>query len=158
MKAPLGSVIGCFTLRCTVTKFLSRTTSSQRCYQHLRASGGFRRATSRRKLSRRYISLNGSSRVLRPFDIGPRSCIGQTLTLNEIRIVLILAARSFTIEPAYDEWDRIQNQHVGAWSKVSRFIWGANLDTVDGEKAYQTEKAGTHPSDGYPCRVSLANA
>jgi hypothetical protein len=29
------------------------------------------------------------------------------------------------------------------------------VKTVHGDMAYQTEKAGTHPADGYPYRISL---
>ncbi|KAF2661117.1 cytochrome P450 [Lophiostoma macrostomum CBS 122681] len=73
--------------------------------------------------------------AFRPFDIGPRCCIGQELSLIEIRIVLIMTARTFGFRAAYDEYDRI--------------------DTVRGDRVFQTEKAGTHPSDGYPCRVDM---
>ncbi len=93
----------------------------------------------------------------RPFEQGPRNCIGQTLVLNELRVVLIMTARRFVITPAYDEWDVAQLRHRGA---VQRFMqWlsgeGKRLKTALGERAYQTSKAGGHPADGYPCRVEL---
>ncbi|EPE37167.1 Cytochrome P450 [Glarea lozoyensis ATCC 20868] len=91
----------------------------------------------------------------RPFDIGPRACIGQALTLNEMRIVLIMTARKFNITPAYEEWDEIQHRAIGWWARIRSGIWGKDINTVNGDRAYQTEKAGTHPSDGYPCRVEL---
>ncbi|KAF2764349.1 cytochrome P450 [Teratosphaeria nubilosa] len=37
----------------------------------------------------------------RPFEQGPRNCIGQELAMIEARIVLALAARSFEVQPAY---------------------------------------------------------
>ncbi|KAH8656052.1 putative cytochrome P450 [Tricladium varicosporioides] len=99
----------------------------------------------------------------RPFDIGPRICIGQTLTLNEIRIVMIMTTRIFAIKPAYEEWDRcFENMPwrletpLTAWTRMRKFWGSKGINRVDGDRAYQTEKAGTHPSDGYPCRVSLA--
>jgi cytochrome P450 len=95
--------------------------------------------------------------AFRPFDIGPRSCIGQTLTLNEIRIVLILAVRKFSIKPAYEEWDDIQTEREASWSKIASRLLGEKLNKVRGDRAYQTEKAGTHPSDGYPCIVSYTD-
>lgn len=95
--------------------------------------------------------------AFRPFDVGPRSCIGQTLTLNEIRIVMILAVRRFTIQPAYEEWDKMQAESEGAWTKIASRFLGEELNKVKGDRAYQTEKAGTHPSDGYPCLVSFAD-
>lgn len=43
-----------------------------------------------------------------PFDLGPRSCIRQSLTLIEMRIVLVMTVRTFVVEPACEEWDEIQ--------------------------------------------------
>lgn len=78
----------------------------------------------------------------RPFELGPRHCIGQQLALLELKIVLVMAARKFNVSPAYDEWDRL-NPSSGP-------------KTVDGERAYQVVRGGAHASDGFPCRVSLA--
>ncbi|KAF2675842.1 cytochrome P450 [Lentithecium fluviatile CBS 122367] len=39
----------------------------------------------------------------RPFDIGPRRCIGQELSLTEIRTVLIMTARVYDFNPEYEE-------------------------------------------------------
>ncbi|KAL4900590.1 hypothetical protein BDW74DRAFT_188205 [Aspergillus multicolor] len=93
----------------------------------------------------------------RPFEQGPRNCIGQTLVYNEMRIVLVMTARTFEINPAYEEWDAMQTANEGLSSKFARSVGldGNQIKTVHGERAYQTEKAGTHPADGYPCRVSL---
>lgn len=93
----------------------------------------------------------------RPFDVGSRTCIGQPLSMNEIKIVMILAARSFDVIPAYQEWDRLQAQNRNLWQKMGKWIRGKEVDTVHGDRAYQSEKAGTHPADGYPCRVALAH-
>ena len=51
------------------------------------------------------------------FHIGSRTCIGQPLTLNEINIVLVLAARRFNVKPAYEEWDQLRVRKRGAWEK-----------------------------------------
>ncbi|PWY92219.1 cytochrome P450 [Aspergillus heteromorphus CBS 117.55] len=95
----------------------------------------------------------------RPFEQGPRNCIGQTLVYNEMRVVLVMTARRFEIRPAYDEWDAMNPQTDGFVARLARSagLRGGNpgLKTVDGERAYQTEKAGTHPADGYPCRATL---
>ncbi|KAJ5938110.1 hypothetical protein N7454_004452 [Penicillium verhagenii] len=93
----------------------------------------------------------------RPFEQGPRNCIGQTLVYNEMRTVLVMTAREFDISPAYDEWDAMNLQNQSSIAKLSRWV-GLTKETpktVHGERAYQTEKAGTHPADGYPCRVTL---
>ncbi|TDZ21297.1 Cytochrome P450 monooxygenase aflN [Colletotrichum orbiculare MAFF 240422] len=79
----------------------------------------------------------------RPFEWGPRSCIGQTLAMVELRVALVMTAREFNIKPAYDEWDRI---HPRRGNK-----------TVNGDRAYQTVKGGggAHPADGFPVTVEL---
>jgi hypothetical protein len=69
--------------------------------------------------------------------------------------VLILAARKITIKPAYEEWDKIQTKSKGRWTKIASRFLGEEMNEVRGDRAYQTEKAGTHPSDGYPCLVSF---
>ncbi|KAJ5266769.1 hypothetical protein N7478_009577 [Penicillium angulare] len=95
----------------------------------------------------------------RPFEQGPRNCIGQTLVYNEMRLVLVMTLRTFKIEPAYDEWDVIQRQKEGSLTKWGRWagVVKDEIKTVHGERAYQTEEAGGHPADGYPCRISLAS-
>ncbi|KAL4868776.1 hypothetical protein BDV12DRAFT_185662 [Aspergillus spectabilis] len=94
----------------------------------------------------------------RPFEQGPRNCIGQPLVYNEMRIVLVMSARIFDITPAYNEWDAMKLANEGLLSRFTRWagLSGKQANTVNGERAYQTEKAGTHPADGYPCQVALA--
>jgi cytochrome P450 len=79
----------------------------------------------------------------RPFEFGPRSCLGQTLAMTELRTVLALTAREFVISPAYEEWDRMHGNR--------------QIKTALGIRAYQVEGGGggAHPSDRYPCIVSL---
>ncbi|KUJ14100.1 cytochrome P450 [Mollisia scopiformis] len=77
----------------------------------------------------------------RPFEFGPRNCIGQGLVMNELKVILALTAREFDIKDAYEEFDRFHPRK--------------GLVTVDGERAYQIEKAGAHPADHLPCRVTL---
>jgi len=76
----------------------------------------------------------------RPFEYGPRNCIAQGLVMTELRVVLALLIREFDFKDAYDEWD----------SKNRK-----DLRTVYGERAFQIEEGAAHPSDHYPCRVSL---
>jgi hypothetical protein len=77
----------------------------------------------------------------RPFEFGPRNCIGQTLVMSELKVILALTAREFEIKDAYEEFDALHPRK----SKV----------TVDGERAYQFEKGGAHPADHLPCRISV---
>lgn len=57
----------------------------------------------------------------------------------EMKTVLVLTAREFTFQEAYEEIDR-----RGARKGVK---------TVDGEKAYQVQLG--QPSGNLPCRVSV---
>ena len=86
----------------------------------------------------------------RPFEHGPRACIGQTLVFREIQVVLALTVRRFDIGPAYEEWDAMRSGRGGRWMGMGT---GDGVKTVWEDRAYQTDRAGTHPADGYPCRV-----
>lgn len=78
----------------------------------------------------------------RPFEYGPRNCIGQGLVMLELRVVLALTIREFDFEPMYDEWDKLHSVN-------------GSEKRVDGERAYQIEKGGAHPADRFPCKVLL---
>ncbi|KAF2253716.1 cytochrome P450 monooxygenase [Trematosphaeria pertusa] len=73
----------------------------------------------------------------RPFEWGPRSCLGQTLAMMELRIVLLMTAREFDIKPAYAE----------------------DAERVWGSQAYMTagKGVGAKPNAGYPCTVGFAS-
>jgi cytochrome P450 len=79
----------------------------------------------------------------RPFEHGPRNCIGQGLVLMELKIVLALTVREFDVRDAYEEFDAPRGQK------------GTQIKDVEGERAYQIEQGGAHPADRFPCRVSL---
>lgn len=80
----------------------------------------------------------------RPFEHGPRACIGKELSMVELKIILCLVARCFELSPAYDELDaEVGNQATG--KKMKRVL------AVDGERAYQVGKG--EPSGFLPCRV-----
>ena len=73
----------------------------------------------------------------RPFEYGPRNCIGQELTMIEMKIAMILVLQMFDIEVAYKDIDERKPRKP---------------NSVSGERAYQLSLAG--PSDGLPCRVT----
>ena len=80
--------------------------------------------------------------VYRPFEFGPRNCIGQELAMLELKMVLTMTAREFEIKTVWDEWDKL---HPRKGPK-----------TVNGDRAYQILSGAAHPNDGLPCRVTLA--
>ncbi|TIC96007.1 P450 monooxygenase AflN [Colletotrichum higginsianum] len=79
----------------------------------------------------------------RPFEWGPRNCIGQTLAMLELRIALAMTVREFSLTPAYDEWDELHPK--------------TGINTVNGNRAYQAIKGGggAHPADGFPVKLAL---
>ena len=76
----------------------------------------------------------------RPFELGPRSCIGQDLALIESRIILALMLRQFDIKAVYDEFDS---------KNATRDI----RTTPEGERAYQVMIATAKPAQGMPARA-----
>ena len=80
----------------------------------------------------------------RPFEFGPRNCIGQDLAMLEIKIVMALTLREFRVEANYEEWDNAKGR--------------TSMRTVNGERAYQVLDGTTRPADGFPCRVSTATS
>jgi cytochrome P450 len=77
----------------------------------------------------------------RPFEYGPRNCIGQTLAMLDIKITLVMTARRFDFKDKYAELDH---------SRPPR-----GISTVYGERAYQITQGAAHPADGLPCQVTL---
>jgi hypothetical protein len=67
----------------------------------------------------------------------------------ELRLTLVMVARTFSIKPAYEEWDSIKPKGWLEWMGLVK----QGFDTVDGDRAYPIERGGGHPKDQYPCRV-----
>lgn len=92
--------------------------------------------------------LHPAKDVWRGFQLGPRRCIGQELAVVVLKLVLVFTVRSFDIESAWDEWDKVRELQA---IKVDR-------QTVEGERMYTTGKATSHPKDGAPMHVRLRNS
>jgi cytochrome P450 len=78
--------------------------------------------------------LHPVKNAFRPWEQGPRNCIGQELASLELRLILALTIREFDIEAAYKE----------------------DAPTFLGTKAFQVQPPETitaHPKDGMPVRV-----
>ena len=80
----------------------------------------------------------------RPFEFGPRTCIGQELAMMEMKMILVMTLRELRIEGAFEEWDRQNPPKKG------------DIKEVRGERAYQMLLGTAHPADGYPCRAFFA--
>lgn len=78
----------------------------------------------------------------RPFEFGPRNCIGQKLAMLEMKAIVAMTAREFNIRSAYDEWD------IAHPTKKSK--------RVGTERAYQIVIGSAHPCDRFPCKVATA--
>lgn len=48
-------------------------------------------------------AAHATKSTYRPFELGPRNCIGQELARTEMALILALTAREFDMEPAYPE-------------------------------------------------------
>ncbi|KAL8870388.1 MAG: hypothetical protein Q9174_003560 [Haloplaca sp. 1 TL-2023] len=76
----------------------------------------------------------------RPFEHGPRNCIGIELAYIELKIFMVLTLRDFDIGPAYEEQDTIDGKD-------------RSMHTVNGDRAYQVLYATAKPILGYPAKV-----
>lgn len=84
-------------------------------------------------------ALHPVAGMYRPFEHGPRNCIGQELAIIEMKIVLVMELQLFDIEPVYSEIDKKRPRK--------------GPTTVNGERAYQIQLA--QPSGDFPCRVKI---
>jgi len=83
--------------------------------------------------------------VWRPFEKGPRDCIGQQLAVLEMKIILSMTLRDFDFVEDYAAWDRM----------LGREKPGDTLDGrrgMFGQRAYQHLIASAKPVDGLPGR------
>lgn len=79
--------------------------------------------------------------AFRPFERGQRACIGQTLAMDEMRIVLLLTARDFDFKC---EGLKPYEKPVVEWH---------DLDLKFGDMAYQDNLFEARPRNGMPMRV-----
>lgn len=90
-------------------------------------------------------ALHPVRNAYRPFELGPRNCVGQHMAMTEMTMVLALVVRTLEVEEAWDEWDAKRGTtHV----KKKDMVWGDRL--------YQVSKHGPpHVKDGMPVHVRV---
>ncbi|KAH7558624.1 hypothetical protein BM1_04761 [Bipolaris maydis] len=79
----------------------------------------------------------------RPFEFGARNCIGQTLAIFELKIVLAMTVGQFDIIPGYDDWDQTHPNPC--------------IRTVLGNRAYQNTRSAKYPWDSPFKEASLSS-
>ena len=95
--------------------------------------------------------------AFRPFERGPRNCIGQELALLEAKIVMVLIVRRLKVVGAYDSLSELPKERDGMeWSSYATEAEGRRQ--LWGEEAYQTLRGTAKPRQGLPVRVSFRNA
>jgi len=90
----------------------------------------------------------------RPFEKGPRSCIGQELAMIESRVTLALLVKDFDFVAEYDgvkcdTWTPIEMVDEFKDGKP-----GSERLTIEGHRTYQILKGAAKPRDGMPGRMT----
>ncbi|OCL14842.1 cytochrome P450 [Glonium stellatum] len=106
----------------------------------------------------RFLAANADAvpaNAFRPFEKGPRNCLGQELALLEFRVILVLTLRRFEVVAAYGELDGLG----GDGSLWAKDVGGKKgVQEVWGEEAYQVLLASAKPREGMPARVRRREA
>lgn len=94
----------------------------------------------------------------RPFEKGPRNCIGQELAMIEIRIILALAVRDFDFVAEFD------GKKCDTWTPIDTVDEykdgkpGYTRMTIEGHQCYQILKGAAKPRDSMPGRIRQREA
>lgn len=83
--------------------------------------------------------LHVPKNAFRPFELGPRGCIGQELALLEIKTILAMTVREFDVESCFPR--------PGAGTE--------GVDEVLGQSVYAVGNITGHPVGGMPCKVRM---
>jgi cytochrome P450 len=94
----------------------------------------------------------------RPFEKGPRHCIGQELAMIESRVIMALAMRDFDFVAEFD------GEKCDTWTPIETVDEfrdgrpGVERRTIEGHRCYQILKGAAKPLDSMPGRVSRRRA
>lgn len=87
----------------------------------------------------------------RPFEKGPRNCIGQELAMIEGKIILALIVKDFDFVA---EYDGIKYETLTTKTVIEDPIQASDC-SIEGHRCYQMLKGSAKPVDGLPGRLSL---
>ncbi|KAF2099853.1 cytochrome P450, partial [Rhizodiscina lignyota] len=87
----------------------------------------------------------------RPFEKGPRNCLGQELAMIEAKVTLAIIAKDFDFVA---EVDGVKCDSWTPISTVEEYRDGGKHNTVEGHRIYQILKGAAKPYAGMPGRVS----
>lgn len=61
----------------------------------------------------------------RPFEKGPRGCIGQELAMLEMKIILVMSVGGFDVKAEYEKWEvKIGRENPGSEINGQRMMFG----------------------------------
>lgn len=86
----------------------------------------------------------------RPFEKGPRNCIGQELANIELKVILALTIREFDVTTAFDQLSQLRNDG-SLWAAWKMKTTGPQ--ECYGDEMYQVLMASAKPREGMPARV-----
>ncbi len=89
----------------------------------------------------------------RPFEKGPRNCVGMELAMLEMKTVLVLTLREFEFESAYG--GEMGGGSGGEVEGMGKAGWRREAPESHGGRAYQMIAFGPKPAGGMPMRVRL---
>jgi cytochrome P450 len=94
----------------------------------------------------------------RPFEKGPRHCIGQELAMIESKVIMALAMRDFDFVAEFD------GKKCDSWTPIETVDEfkdgrpGSERRTIEGHRCYQVLKGAAKPRDSMPGRVTRRGA
>lgn len=94
-----------------------------------------------RWLTRKDDPLHPVKGAWRPFEFGPRNCIGQELSVLEMKLALVMTIRRFDFSARFEEWEEMHRR--------------SGPTTVNGDRAYSSLDGTSRPRNGFPCRITL---